>query len=177
MHPTRRLRTVRILSRSPRATSALAIAGPLAFACRLGRAGRSARKREGDGATPTGSFAIIAVYWRPDRLRRPLAPCPVLPIRRDMGWCDALADRNYNRPVRLPYTASTETMWRADRLYDVVVVLDHNHRPRIRGRGSAIFMHVARPGLLPTEGCIALPAARLVWLLACLGRGARIVIA
>jgi L,D-peptidoglycan transpeptidase YkuD (ErfK/YbiS/YcfS/YnhG family) len=90
---------------------------------------------------------------------------PVRAIRRHDGWCDASADRNYNRPVRLPYAASAERLWREDALYDVVVVLDYNKRPRVRGRGSAIFMHVARPGYAPTEGCIALARGHLLRLL------------
>ena len=83
-------------------------------------------------------------------------------IRPRDGWCDAPADRNYNRPVRHPYPASAERLWRADGLYDVVVVLGYNDRPRVRGRGSAIFMHVARPGYAPTEGCIALARPHLL---------------
>ena len=106
-----------------------------------------------------------AVLYRPDRMRRPRTPLPVRAIRRHDGWCDASADRNYNRPVRLPYPASAERLWREDALYDVVVVLDYNERPRVRGRGSAIFMHVARPGYAPTEGCIALARAHLLRLL------------
>jgi L,D-peptidoglycan transpeptidase YkuD (ErfK/YbiS/YcfS/YnhG family) len=90
------------------------------------------------------------------------------------GWCDAAQDRNYNRPVRHPYPVSAEVLWRTDGLYDVIVVLDCNRRPRIRGRGSAIFMHVARPGYQPTEGCIALRRADLLQLLSALRRGARI---
>ncbi len=93
-------------------------------------------------------------------------------IGRDDGWCDAAADRNYNRAVRMPYAASAEAMWRADGIYDVVVVLSHNERPRKRGCGSAIFMHVARPGYLPTDGCIALSARDLRLVLALCQRGA-----
>ena len=90
------------------------------------------------------------------------------------GWCDAPGDRNYNRQVTLPYPASAETLWRDDGLYDLVLVLDHNHRPRVQGAGSAIFVHVARPGHRPTEGCIALTRADLVQLLAHLRGGDRI---
>ena len=76
--------------------------------------------------------------------------------RIEDGWCDATGDRNYNRPISHPYPASAERMWRQDQLYDIVVVLGYNDRPRVRGRGSALFLHVARPNLAPTEGCIAL---------------------
>lgn len=92
------------------------------------------------------------------------------------GWCDAPSDRNYNRGVTLPYSASTERMWRDDELYDVVGILDHNARPRVRGRGSAIFLHVARAGYRPTEGCVALARGDLMRVLRLVGRGARLII-
>lgn len=108
---------------------------------------------------------MLGVLYRPDRVRRPLTRLPVRPIGPDDGWCDAASDRNYNRPVRLPYAASAERLWRADHLYDLVVVLGHNAVPRVRGRGSAIFVHVAGPGYSPTEGCIALRREHLLLLL------------
>ncbi len=127
-----------------------------------------ARKREGDGATPHGVWRLTLAYYRPDRIARPKAALPLKPLRRDFGWCDAPDDRNYNREVPLPYSASAERLWRDDRLYDIIVVLDYNLTPRTKGRGSAIFMHVARPGLAPTEGCIALKREHLLRLLAAL---------
>lgn len=147
--------------------------GTLAFPCALGR-GTSRLKREGDGATPAGAWRVERVIYRADRVQRPVTGLAVRPIRPGDGWCDAPADRNYNRPVRHPYPASAEKLWRADHLYDVAVVLSHNRRPRVRNLGSAIFVHVARPGYLPTEGCIALERRHLLRLLARLGRHARI---
>jgi L,D-peptidoglycan transpeptidase YkuD (ErfK/YbiS/YcfS/YnhG family) len=148
--------------------------GGLAFPCALGRAGRRVRKREGDSATPIGRWRMTEVLYRADRVRRPATALPVRPIRRDDGWCDAPADRNYNRAVRHPYPASAEHLWRADPLYDVVVVLSHNAMPRVRGLGSAVFMHVAKPGHGPTEGCVALRREHLLRLLARCGVGARV---
>jgi L,D-peptidoglycan transpeptidase YkuD (ErfK/YbiS/YcfS/YnhG family) len=116
----------------------------------------------------------MAVLYRPDRGRRPPTRLPVRPIRRADGWCDAPTDRNYNRSVRHPYPASAERLWREDGLYDLVVLLSHNARPRVRGAGSAVFMHLARPGYRPTEGCIALSRAHLLRLLQRLGVGAQI---
>ena len=126
------------------------------FPCALGRSGRRALKYEGDGATPWGCFFIIGGYYRADRMMRPHTALPLAPMRPDDAWCDHPADRNYNRPVKLPYPDITESLWRTDHLYDVVLVPDYNLRPRIRHRGSAIFIHLARPGHRPTEGCIAL---------------------
>lgn len=169
--PVRQL-FVRALSGSSR--RGVVQAAGVCWPCALGRSGRRALKREGDGATPRGAFALEAVLYRPDRLPRPRTGLPLRPIQPQDGWCDAAGDRNYNRCVRHPYAASAEQLWRGDGLYDVIVVLGYNRRPRIKGRGSAIFMHVARPGFQATEGCIALRRAELVRLLARLGRGARI---
>jgi L,D-peptidoglycan transpeptidase YkuD (ErfK/YbiS/YcfS/YnhG family) len=140
--------------------------GGLRFRCALGRGGIVARKREGDGATPAGAWGLCEVLWRADRGRRPATGLAARAIRSGDGWCDAPLDRNYNRPVRHPYPASAERLWREDRLYDVVVVVDYNRRPRVRGRGSAIFIHVSRPDYAPTEGCIALAERDLRRLLA-----------
>lgn len=150
--------------------------GTLTVPCALGRSGRRSRKREGDGASPRGSFRLVQVLYRPDRVRRPATGLAVRPIKPWDGWCDAPGDRNYNRAVRLPYRASHERMWRDDRLYDLVVVLDHNTRPRMRGAGSAIFMHVARSNYAPTEGCIAVSPGDLRRVLGIARRGTRIVI-
>ena len=157
---------VRSLSAS--AASGWLTTGNVRLRCALGKAGQRVLKREGDGATPIGVWPVRAIHYRADRLRRPFTHVPVRPIRPDDGWCDAAADRNYNRRVRYPYSASAEEMWRADPLYDLVVELGYNDRPRRRGFGSAIFMHVARPGYLPTAGCIALERAHLLRLVALL---------
>ena len=153
------------------ATRGLVRLGAMTWGCALGRSGRRMRKREGDGATPIGCWQLLEVRYRADRVRRPATRLPVRVIGRSDGWCDAPGDRNYNRPVRLPYGASAESLWRNDHLYDVVMVLSHNRVPRRRGGGSAIFMHVAKPGYAPTEGCIALARADLLKLLRLLGWG------
>ncbi len=85
-----------------------------------------------------------------------MSTLPFVPIRNDMGWCDAPDHPSYNRPVALPFGSSHECLKRDDSLYDLVVVLDINITTRIKGMGSALFMHVAREGYKPTEGCIAL---------------------
>jgi L,D-peptidoglycan transpeptidase YkuD (ErfK/YbiS/YcfS/YnhG family) len=151
--------------------------GPLVLPCAIGRSGRSVRKREGDGATPSGAWRPVLVLYRADRVQRPRTVLPVRRLKADDGWCDAVGDGNYNRWVRHPYPASAERLWRADALYDVVVVLDHNRRPRMQGAGSAIFMHLARPGYQPTEGCVALARRHLLMLLAAVRRDVRLVIA
>lgn len=135
------------------------------FRCALGRGGIRSDKREGDGATPVGRFALRRVLWRADRLPRPETGLPVSPIAPDDGWCDDPADPAYNRPVKRPYAASHEELWREDHVYDVIVVMGHNDDPVVPGLGSAVFMHVARPDWAPTAGCVALPLPDLLRLL------------
>ena len=154
---------LRLVSRS--ATRGWLDLGGLLLPCAIGRSGLTAIKREGDGGTPMGVLALRVVLYRADQVRRPRTPHPARAIRPDDGWCDAAGDRNYNRPVVRPYPASSEELWRPDRLYDVVGVLDYNIAPRARGRGSCIFLHVARPDFAPTEGCIALRSPDLLRLL------------
>jgi L,D-peptidoglycan transpeptidase YkuD (ErfK/YbiS/YcfS/YnhG family) len=125
--------------------------------CTLGSGGVVAAdlKREGDGATPLGVWPMRQVFWRPDRLAQPLTQLPVIALRPDMGWCDDPAHPDYNRQVALPFSAGHEKLWREDHVYDLIVVLGYNDDPVIPGRGSAIFLHLARPDFSPTEGCIA----------------------
>jgi L,D-peptidoglycan transpeptidase YkuD (ErfK/YbiS/YcfS/YnhG family) len=153
-----------------RSKGLLACAGKV-HVCALGKGGIKALKREGDGATPLGSMRLKNGWYRPDRVRVRAARLALSPISGRDGWCDAISDRNYNRPVLLPYPASHEKMERADHLYDLVIVLDFNLRPRRRGGGSAIFLHAARAGMTPTEGCVALPLPVLMRLLPHLSRG------
>jgi L,D-peptidoglycan transpeptidase YkuD (ErfK/YbiS/YcfS/YnhG family) len=144
-------------------------AGGLIFPCALGRAGVSPHKHEGDGATPAGAFRMVAALYRPDRIDRPRTSLPLTAIRPDSGWCDDPADRAYNKPVRLPFSASHEKLWRKDSVYDVVVVLDYNLDFAWPGKGSAIFLHLAHPDFSPTAGCIAVAPQTMRRLLPRLG--------
>ncbi len=141
---------------------------PVAFRAAFGKGGlvAAADKREGDGASPIGVWPLRRVLYRPDKGPPPKTGLPVDAIRPEDGWCDAPADPSYNRPVRLPYPASAERMWRDDDVYDLVAVLGHNDNPVIPGMGSAIFLHLAREGYPPTEGCVALARPDLEALLA-----------
>ena len=114
--------------------------------CAIGKGGIVSDKREGDGGSPSGRWPLRRLLYRPDRLARPHTGLPIREIAPNDGWCDAPGDPNYNRPVTLPYDASHERLWREDHLYDLVVVLGHNDDPPAPGRGSAIFLHIAREG-------------------------------
>lgn len=136
--------------------------------CALGRAGILRDKREGDGATPAGLWPVRRVLYRADRLNPPPLAMPASAIRWRDGWSDDPRDPNYNRAVRLPRRFGHERLWRADRLYDLVLVLGYNDSPPVPGKGSAIFLHQAREDFAPTEGCVALAQGALLGLVGAL---------
>ncbi|VTZ28381.1 conserved hypothetical protein [Methylocella tundrae] len=133
-------------------------AGSLVLRCAIGGGGVRRDKREGDRASPAGSWRLLSAFYRSEKLHIRPSSLPMRPIRKDMGWCDDPDSGLYNRPIVAPFRQSHEKLWRADHLYDIVIVLDYNIMPRRKRRGSAIFLHCARPGFAPTEGCVALAA-------------------
>jgi len=136
--------------------------------CAFGRAGvrPAAEKREGDLASPAGIWPIRRVLYRPDRGPAPATALPIAALEPDDGWCDDADDSDYNRPIKLPHRASFERMWRDDEVYDVVVVLGYNDDAPRPHMGSCIFLHLARPGYTPTEGCVAVSREDMEILLA-----------
>jgi len=146
--------------------------------CVVGRSGLIAAdaKREGDGATPLGTWIMREVFWRPDRLLQPQSALRETAITPDMGWCDDPASPDYNRRVALPFAMSHEKLWREDGLYDLIVPLGWNDDPVIPGRGSAIFLHVAAPAWTPTEGCVATDRESLLALLRAVRPGDGLVV-
>jgi L,D-peptidoglycan transpeptidase YkuD (ErfK/YbiS/YcfS/YnhG family) len=150
------LRTINIRPRPGRRSQGWLRAGSLVLPVALGRAGVRANKREGDGGTPRGRYRPVRLWWRGDRLSRPRTLLPVRRIGRADAWCEDRADRRYNRAFRRSANEPGDHLWREDGLYDLFLELDHNTRPRVAGLGSAVFIHIARPGFAPTAGCVAL---------------------
>ncbi|MDB5574690.1 MAG: putative exported protein of unknown function [Tardiphaga sp.] len=140
----------------------------------LGRGGILANKIEGDGGTPRGVFHPRQVWLRADRVQRPATILPVRAITPDDAWCEDPADRRYNCPIR--WDGSGDRLVRDDHLYDIIIEIDHNTNPRVAGRGSAVFLHLAREGFKPTAGCVAMTRNNLLGLLTRLGRETKIVI-
>jgi L,D-peptidoglycan transpeptidase YkuD (ErfK/YbiS/YcfS/YnhG family) len=167
---------IRVRPATAGASRGVLLAGRHAVPVALGRSGVAAGKREGDGATPRGRFRLTRLWWRADRAPRPRTPLPVRRIDRTLAWCENPADRRYNRPFRRSANEPGDRLWRDDRLYDLVIELSHNTRPRVAGRGSAVFVHVARPDRGATAGCVALDAKDLRRLLGRLGPRTRIEI-
>ena len=142
----------------------------------LGRGGILANKREGDGGTPRGTFRPRRLWWRADRHVRPRTLLPVRPIGLEDAWCEEPADRRYNQAIRLSGSQGGDRLRRDDHLYDFIIEIDHNTRPRIAGRGSAVFLHLARENFGPTAGCVAMTRPAMLRLLQRIGPRTRIII-
>jgi L,D-peptidoglycan transpeptidase YkuD (ErfK/YbiS/YcfS/YnhG family) len=173
---TRFLKAVHVHAISMRATTGVLKAGGLRFPCSIGRSGRAYIKREGDGASPKGAWQMRRLFYRADRLKPPPTGLRPAVMRPHDGWCETVGDRNYNRLVRIPYAASHETMRRQDHLYDIVVELSHNERPRVQGHGSAVFFHLRQPDGGATAGCIAVSLRDMRIILRLCGPRTRLVI-
>jgi L,D-peptidoglycan transpeptidase YkuD (ErfK/YbiS/YcfS/YnhG family) len=170
------LGTISVSPRPGRRSQGWLRAGSRVVPVALGRAGVKADKREGDGGTPRGCYHPVALWWRADRLRRPQTLLPARRIGRADAWCEDPTDRRYNRNFQRSANEPGDRLWRGDHLYDLLLALDHNARPRVAGRGSAVFIHVARSGLAPTAGCIALRLRDLRLLVGRISSKTRIVI-
>jgi L,D-peptidoglycan transpeptidase YkuD (ErfK/YbiS/YcfS/YnhG family) len=143
--------------------------------CQIGRAGIGQKSREGDAITPRGVMRPLHGFYRPDQTGPRRALLSMRALKPQDGWCDQIGHSAYNREVKLPFAASHERLWRKDRVYDVVIVLDWNLSPRIQGRGSAIFLHLSNEAKGPTAGCIALSKAKMSIILAGLSKKTRIM--
>ena len=142
----------------------------------LGRGGILANKREGDGGTPKGTFYPLKLWWRADRHARPRTFLPARPIRPEDAWCEDPNDRHYNQPMRRTKGQPGDRLTRADHLYDFIVEIDHNSAPRVAGRGSAVFLHLARTNFSATAGCVSMTKSAMLRLLRRMGPQTKIII-
>jgi|SRR5262245_48707933 len=172
----RALSVIRVRALPGNRTRGVLLAGTRALSVVLGRAGIRANKFEGDGTTPRGKFRLIRLWWRADRHLRPPTLLPVRRIGPTLAWCEDTTDRRYNRPFHRSPRDGGDRLWREDHLYDFIIEIDHNSRPRVAGRGSAVFVHLARPNRGPTAGCVALAHNDLQRLLTVLGPRTQIAI-
>jgi L,D-peptidoglycan transpeptidase YkuD (ErfK/YbiS/YcfS/YnhG family) len=170
------LSTIRIRPAAGNSRRGWLEAGGTTIPVALGRGGILPNKREGDGGTPKGTFRPRRLWWRADRHGRPRTFLPVRAIGHDDAWCEDPKDRHYNQPIRLKPGDSGDRLKRADHLYDFIVEIDHNTAPRVAGRGSAVFLHLARENFGPTAGCVSMTRSAMLRLLQRLGPKTRIVI-
>jgi L,D-peptidoglycan transpeptidase YkuD (ErfK/YbiS/YcfS/YnhG family) len=137
----------------------------LKFRCALGKAGIGEKKKEGDFITPKGKYKITKVYYRADRIKKIKTNFRLYQIKKNMGWCDDPLSKNYNKLIKLPSKFGHEKLYRKDKLYDLILVLNYNFKPIIKNKGSAIFIHIANKNYKKTMGCIGLKKKDLIFIL------------
>lgn len=172
----RPLREIRIHAAAGNHRCGWLIAGPQTIPVALGRGGIIVNKREGDGGTPKGTFQPRRLWWRADRHPRPSTFLPLRAIRPDDAWCEDPASRHYNRPLKVARDDDGDRLRREDHLYDFIIEIDHNTRPAVAGRGSAVFLHLARADFSPTAGCISMTKSAMLHLLRQIGPDTKIII-
>ena len=137
----------------------------ISFKCAVGKNGITNNKVEGDGCTPAGKYLINQVYYRQDRVVLPSTSIPSIAIAKNFGWCDDVSSDCYNKIITFIFKLGAEILYRNDNIYDILVVIDYNQNPVIKNKGSAIFLHIAKPNYVGTEGCVAISMVDLIHLL------------
>ena len=146
------------------------------FRCAIGKAGVGKKKFEGDGVTPKGTYKIIQIYYRKDRIKKTKSKMKIVEINKNMGWCDDSKSKKYNQLIKLPSKYGYEKFYRADNLYDLILVLNYNIKPIIKNKGSAIFIHLAKRNYSATKGCIGLSKRNLLKILSIINKNTKIKI-
>jgi L,D-peptidoglycan transpeptidase YkuD (ErfK/YbiS/YcfS/YnhG family) len=148
----------------------------LKFRCSLGKAGIGKKEKEGDKITPKGTYKIVKIYYRNDRVKKIFSDFKIFKIKKNMGWCDDPKNKQYNRLVKLPSKYGYEELHRKDNIYDLVLVLNYNMKPIIKNKGSAIFMHIANKNYKKTAGCIGLKKSHLINIIKKIKKNTKVII-
>ena len=120
--------------------------------CSLGKFGTTSSKKEGDLATPKGIFDIGALYYRKDRIQLPKCKLIKKIIKKNMGWCDDVKSKQYNKEIRFPFKYKAEKLYIKNNIYDLIINIKYNQKPIIKGKGSAIFLHIAKKNINQQKG-------------------------
>ena len=131
------------------------IVGNYKVKCAIGKRGIGTKRKEGDLITPKGKFKVNYIMYRKDRIRNLKSKMKIIPIKKDMGQCNDASSHRYNKLIKFPFKYSAEKLYRKDSTYDIILVLNYNLNPIRKGKGSAIFIHIAKKNYKKTLGCIA----------------------
>ena len=148
----------------------------LKFKCSLGKAGIGEKMKEGDKITPKGTYEIVAIYYRIDRIKKISSKFKLIKIKKNMGWCDDPKSKKYNQLIKLPNMYRHEKLYRKDNVYDLILALNYNMRPIMKNKGSAIFIHIANKNYKSTAGCIGLKKTHLINLVKKIKKNTKVLI-
>ena len=144
--------------------------------CALGKRGITSKKKEGDGKTPIGTYKLNSIFYRKDRISKIKTTLKKIVIKKNMGWCDDVTSKHYNKMIRFPFNQSAEKLWLENNIYDVIIVINYNLKPVIKNKGSAIFLHIAKRNFLQTEGCIAITKKNIILLASKINNNTKIIV-
>ena len=144
--------------------------------CSIGKSGLKHLKKEGDLATPKGVFKLGLLYYRKDRNKFLKSKLKKKIIKKDMGWCDDIESKKYNQEIHFPFKCGAEKLYRKDKIYDIFINIKYNHSPIVKGKGSAIFLHLTNKRYQPTKGCIAILKKDFLKILPLISRSTKILI-
>ena len=144
--------------------------------CSIGKMGTTNSKKEGDLSTPKGLFKLGILYYRKDRIK--LIKCKIKKkvIRKNMGWCYDTRSKKYNREISFPFRYKSEKLYRSDKVYDIFINIKYNYSPTYKGKGSAIFLHLANKKYRATKGCIAIQKKDFLKILPLVNNNTKILI-
>jgi len=145
------------------------------FKCCIGKNGLTKFKKEGDFKTPKGTFKIEHLYFRKDRMKKPITKLKCIEIKKNMGWCDDLRSKRYNKLITINNDFSHEKLFRKDLKYDLLIPIKYNFNKIVPGKGSCIFLHLTQ-NFKPTAGCVALSKKDFLILLKLIKKNTKIKI-
>jgi len=144
--------------------------------CSIGKNGTTSSKKEDDLSTPKGFFKIGTLYYRKDRIKLNKCKIKKKVIKKNMGWCDDIKSKKYNREICFPFKYSAEKLHINKKIYDIIINIKYNYSPAIKGKGSAIFLHLTNKKYKPTKGCIAIHKKDFVKILPLINKRTKILI-
>ena len=133
--------------------------------CAIGKRGIGKKRKEGDLITPKGTFKTKFILFRKDRIKKIKTSLKKYEITKNMGWCDDIKSKEYNKLIKIPFKFKFERLFRKDNIYDIILVLNYNMNPIKKNKGSAIFIHISRKNYKSTKGCIAIKKVQLLGIL------------
>jgi len=148
----------------------------LKFKCSLGKAGIGEKRKEGDKITPKGTYKIVSIYYRSDRIKKISSKFKLIKIKKNIGWCDDPKSKKYNQLIKLPNKYRHEKLYRTDNIYDLIIALNYNMKPIMKNKGSAIFIHIANKNYKSTAGCIGLKKTHLINLVKKIRKNTKVLI-
>ena len=149
--------------------------GEFKFKCSIGKNGSTSNKIEGDRKTPKGIYSLGPLFYRKDKFRNPETKIRKIHIKKSMGWCDDVNNKNYNRLIKINKNIKHEKLFRKDKIYDLMVPINYNIDKPIRKKGSAIFIHLTT-NYKKTLGCIALKETDFLTILKLINKKTKIKI-